>query len=437
MNTPYYERPIPRAIGRWFADAPDGATLPHYVEKFIDEQQRYDAALFNVFSNKHRLTPAELHDLRSAINDECQGWADRVCIEQEVADYVYQVGADNWRNDLRDKARSMYDCHRSGPIGVMPNGTRMIAWNHKCENVRLCPHAAREETQRLAEIYIEGIREWLAESPSRRVQYAVLTVPNYPAGALAEGKRELFTRFSSWRSGIPAIAGALVTQEDPLSARGDWNVHLNVLVMVDGAFDWKAAREAWGANIDFQTVNPGNLMGSVLELVKYATKLTATPSHPEQADWVGDRHDGAPALVQWPHARFLEWYDAQQGFRRTRSYGCLYAIDRRRWNAADAQARYDWLALARTYDETLELNLIYDDWCDFDERTKTLLRSAMRHGERVSLDDVQWFGAVDWDAATRSFSVDLIPGHNFQDWEAIDRQIEPMTPAYLSSPPFQ
>ena len=101
------------------------------------------------------------------------------------------------------------------------------------------------------------------------------------------------------------------------------------------------------------------------------------------------------------------------------------------------QARYDWLALARTYDETLELNLIYDDWCDFDERTKTLLRSAMRHGERVSLDDVQWFGAVDWDAATRSFSVDLIPGHNFLDSYSIDRQLPPMTPAYLSTPPFQ
>ena len=184
MNTPHYQRPIPRSVGRFFAEAPDGATVPHYVEKFIDEQQRYDAALFNVFSNKHRLTPAELQDLRSAINDECQSWADRVCIEQEVADYVYEVGADNWRNDLRDKARSMYDCHRSGPIGVMPNGTRMIAWNHKCENVRLCPHAAREETQRLAEIYIEGIREWLAESPARRVQYAVLTDTNVPAGAL-------------------------------------------------------------------------------------------------------------------------------------------------------------------------------------------------------------------------------------------------------------
>ena len=31
-----------------------------------------------------------------------------------------------------------------------------------------------------------------------------------------------------------------------------------------------------------------------------------------------------PAMLDWPPGCFIEWWDAQQRFRHTRSYGCLF-----------------------------------------------------------------------------------------------------------------
>ena len=41
--------------------------------------------------------------------------------------------------------------------------------------------------------------------------------------------------------------------EDPLNAAyTGWNVHVNVLLLVDSFLNWRAVRAAWGYNIEFK-----------------------------------------------------------------------------------------------------------------------------------------------------------------------------------------
>ena len=84
----------------------------------------------------------------------------------------------------------------------------------------------------------------------------------------------------------------------------------------------------WGANLHIRPVNPGNLTRTVLELVKYATQPVPTKSAEKRVRRTSD----APAMTEWPAEQWIEWWRAQQRFRRTRSYGCLYALDETRWD---------------------------------------------------------------------------------------------------------
>ncbi|OWP47354.1 hypothetical protein, partial [Pseudomonas nitroreducens] len=117
---------------------------------------------------------------------------------------------------------------------------------------------------------------------------------------------------------VGKIAGVLAVQEDPLSALGTWNGHLNLIILVEGPFDYAAFRAEWGFNVEIKEIPLKHLASAFLEVCKYQAKAVS----------MGDKKDGSnqPGMVEWEPALWLEWWRANTGFRRTRSYGVLFGV---------------------------------------------------------------------------------------------------------------
>lgn len=222
-------------------------------------------------------------------------------------------------------------CRQSGVFGSTADGGLVVAWDDKCGIVRLCPDEAANESQRLREAYQPGIMSLIRAGC--RLHKAVFTLPNYPVGRLREGKRHIFKRFRdrimrAQRNGKKRfpVRAALCIQEDPLSARGDWNIHLNVILVCSGFLDYTELREAWGMNLRIGQVPPNYSDGAMAKLwaecVKYAVRTVPEKS----ATKAGEGSTAAPAFIQWPADLAHEWWQAGKGFRRSRAYGELHAL---------------------------------------------------------------------------------------------------------------
>lgn len=228
-------------------------------------------------------------------------------------------------------AERLRDCRKSGVFGSDSAGSLVVAWDSKCGLVRLCPDEAANESQRLRESYEPGLLALVRQGC--RLHKAVFTLPNYPSGRLREGKRYIFKRFRdrimrARKGKAPRfpVRAALVVQEDPLSARGDWNVHLNVILVTSAFLDYGELRAAWAANLDIRPLPP-NYSDSAMaklwaECVKYAVRTVPEKS----AAKAGEGASAAPAFTEWPQALAHEWWQAGKGFRRTRAYGELHAL---------------------------------------------------------------------------------------------------------------
>lgn len=292
--------------------------------------------------------------LQERIEADSTDRARRRQAELELADYIESVAHVHPSSaeyfGLSRLVERMRACRQSGTVGLRPDGGYVVVWDQKCDQVRLCPDEAREETRRVAERYVPFVLSWLREKPTRRLFWLVLTDRNVPTGQLAEGKKAAWERFRShiWKGKyhacplerrgrgyartrrrtmpkFPGVKGALVVQEDPLSAAGDWNVHLNALLLVDGPLDYRELRQEWGRNLEIREVrerDAAGLRAAVAELVKYAALAVPTKSAEKRASG----QTRAPAMVEWPTERWLEWWAAQRGSRRTRSYGVLYGV---------------------------------------------------------------------------------------------------------------
>ena len=280
-------------------------------------------------------------------------------LELQLADYIEQKVLplrifDVYLNKLPERMRS---CRKHGVFGWRPETASLItAWDEKCGLVRLCPHEARADAKRIEQRYLPAIESLIRRN--KRIYFAVFTTPNVAPGNLAAEKKKQFKKFNrlikkrrSGRSRFPII-GALVTQEDPLGARADWNVHLNAFLVCDGWLDFGDLREAWHWDLHIKPLRGSHdaIAAAFRELVKYAAAPVSLKSaeHATRSaaglevstgDLVGQRGagwsdtgtykgaDGMPApppMLDWPAERWIEWSDAQQRFRRTRSYGCLF-----------------------------------------------------------------------------------------------------------------
>lgn len=200
----------------------------------------------------------------------------------------------------------------------------------------LCPDDARDEASRLQRRYVPTLAAW--RNSGKALHYAVFTTPNAPPGKLRAEMVSIVKRFTKiFRRGrgFPEVKGALLTLEAPLAADRDWNVHLNVLLMCDGFLDYEKLRAAWHWNVEIDRVRPNErgeesyedaVRRTLRELVKYPVQAMPTKSEEKRRRRHRDGREPPPAMLEWTEREWSEWYDAHGRFRRTRTYGELYAI---------------------------------------------------------------------------------------------------------------
>ena len=258
---PALGRPQPRELLTWLAACPE-RPIPFWDTRVL-QRRRWNAAVTS--KREGRITRHERAELQASLEVEFGAWNARREAEHALADYIEAIG-----DEYVGIVARLRSCRMSGVVGRKPDGSFIAMWDEKCSLVRLCPDEARTETARVVHTYVPEIRRWVSRRPGRRVYFAVFTAPNAQPGELAVAKRRLFEQFKAWRRrqyeacplvpgqngyqrtrrhrlpAFPQIRGALVVQEDPLSATGGWNVHLNVLLLADDWLDFGEAREVWG-----------------------------------------------------------------------------------------------------------------------------------------------------------------------------------------------
>lgn len=460
----FHRDPIWDAVSSWHHKNPDAGRFPMHILNEVEKLERREDV--RTAHMRVSIDPYQLEEIRSDLDAQAMGWKKHREAEEQLAAYIRDVdAATGWQPLARNGKRSrtlleladdLEHCRRAGAVGLKPDGGTMIAWETKCGQVHLCPDESREETQRLTEFYLPALMDWAKAKPTHRLFYAVFTDHNFRPGQLAAGKKYLFDKFSEWRTYRPhacpvsfvkngygmfeavrsrrqymdapfKLEGALVIQEDPLSANGDWNVHLNAFLMVDGQFDYKVARELWGGNVHFQEINgePGAIRRALLEAIKYSARIVPEKSASKSESAASE----APAMTEWPHLRWLEWWQSQGGFRRVRSYGELYALHGKRWEAMDVKDRVHLCA-----DAEIDYSAAQAAWCDLSDEEKTPLRRAMVHGERLDMSLVEWIGSVSANA-DGSLWVDLIPGNNFSGSSQPKSTSRPISSLFSTGPP--
>lgn len=381
IYAPWYEKKMAR-------DLAVHASREELHRLWAQQQNDQAAELAASAPVTHHIGMDQLVELRDQLQLSLPGREERRAVEHELAEYVAQcaqvVGLDPGMATealLMDEwAKRAKFCRVSGHIGVTGSGRMRVAYDLKCDNSRLCPDEARENVREAAEKYIPAALAWKRLGRWRRIHYGVFTIPNVPIGKLEEGiKRahEMWREFLDtkvdmseddrlrygygkskkqlelWRPAQrkwrevqdeggqpvigpngkprresfyegPGIHGALVQLECPLSAAGTWNIHLNALILVDGKFDYKDVRDAWGFNVELQEVkgDERQLGAAMNELIKYAARHVGEKS----AEKARLGSSEAPPMNAWsPHA-FGEWFKAAHGSRWLRSYGCMFKV---------------------------------------------------------------------------------------------------------------
>lgn len=336
--------------------------MPAYVRSSFDHMDRHAET-----EQTRKATPdqaAQWQRIRCEINQKLDRYKDRRLAELEIARYIEtQVLPLSPQDDkLYKLPGAMRVCHESGIYGIRKNGHPIVAWDAKCDVGCLCPHESREETQRLARRYLS---KFIKQMDNGLIPYyGVFTMPNFQPGNLKRGQRLIYKRFRSLLKKrrpkklgggrLFPIRGALCVMESPLAYDGTWNVHLNVIMLCDGYLDYEKVRRAWHWNVDLQdekemykktenrmrwkTEQTGEpmpeltrervLTQAILELIKYPVKTVSEKNGPKAGGhWQGDIYLDdkgkhlAPPLLHWPAGSFIEWWEAQQRFRRTRTYG--------------------------------------------------------------------------------------------------------------------
>jgi hypothetical protein len=343
----------------------------------------------------------DLSQAHDQLQADLPGYVRRREMEQELADYIERMSLEvdptnihHFRSDSTYSNPGIVDrlrnCRCDRCSYAKPDGGIIHMYDSKCGLDRLCPDEAREATKRVTERYVPEILNFMREKRSHRAFYLVMTKPNFEVGNLYDAKRSLQKDFKSWMTATrpvtqediakglatsrtkklpvwPQIQGALTVQEDPLAAAGDWNVHLNVVLLVDGRIDYKAIRETWGCNVEIRELKgtPGALARTFLEVLKYSAQIVGEKS----ASKMKKGQSGAPAMTEWPHERFLEWWLANKGFRRLRTYGRLYKVNaeeeaNEKMDIADMLASGELIPLGSTSysrDSGVSVDLILDD----------------------------------------------------------------------------
>lgn len=310
----------------WVRRNPHAKELPPFLSHVVNQIERGQGSLDTDSLN---IKDYDIYRIEREIELDTLAKSERHTIRQRLADYIEDNIKENpfYEGIYGETLVKLRTARTTGAVGIDPlSGRHITAWDDKVNCVRICPDEAREETQRLTRKYSPEIFRLLQANPDYRLFYAVYTSPNVPAGKLREGKRRQYRDFSNFHRSAWAkdrIKGSFVIQEDPLATNDkDWNVHLNVIHVVKGRFDYKTVRQKWGYNVEIRQIKgtPEDIAKAFLEVVKYAAKHIGEKSE-------DGRHTKSKGMTSWDFDQFHEWFTAGKGFRRSRSYGCLYRFD--------------------------------------------------------------------------------------------------------------
>lgn len=256
--------------------------------------------------------------------------------EQALADFIeYKVLPMHADQVLEAVPHKLRACRCSGTLARTKEGKILTLWDTKCGLNRLCPDESRNETHRLIERFAPAAEAYLRKHPRARLYSAVFTLPNFPDGKLRSGLLDIYRRFNRLRKKkenkklvFPELLGSVAVVEAPRSARGDWNVHLNALLLTDGYLDYSKLRRHWFFNVEVQRVEgtTAQIVRALKEIIKYSVQITPTKSQ-EKAD---QGKTAAPAMTEWTADAWFEWYRAHNRYRRVRSYGMLFLNAKRR-----------------------------------------------------------------------------------------------------------
>lgn len=310
----------------WMRKNPNATELPPYLTHVVDQIERYDGT---IDESTLSVKDYDIYAIEREIEEDAMAKSDRHMIRQRLAGYLEENIAGNQLREYQyaDVVHKLRTARNTGVVGIDPlSGRHITAWDDKVNCVRLCPDEAREETQRLTRKYAPEIFRLLEANPRWRLFYAVYTQANIDEGSLKEGKRNQYKKFSNFHRSTWAkqrIKGSFVIQEDPLAIDSkSWNVHLNVIHVVEGDFSYKELRHQWGNNVEVRQIKgtPEHISQAFLEVVKYAAKHIGEKSE-------DGKHTKALGMTSWDFDQWHEWFVAGKGFRRSRSYGCLYRFD--------------------------------------------------------------------------------------------------------------
>ena len=230
----------------------------------------------------------------------------------------------------------------SGAVGYsLAKGKTVVYWDEKAGLSRLCPDDAREESQRLSRKVLDPLEACQAAGDT--LHYAVFTTPNVAAGRLRSEMASIMARFrrlilkARYADGspvFPEIKGALCVLEAPLGSQREWNVHVNVILVAGpNGINYQKLRNRWHWNVEIQQLaqGPGVVKGALCELIKYAVAATVAKSAEKATAGNGgggseEKRLPPPPMLDWTGSELLEWLRAMRGFRRTRTYGCLFKI---------------------------------------------------------------------------------------------------------------
>jgi hypothetical protein len=309
-------------FGRTFTDQATGEvhSYAHFAPTALQAQEQLELALPGYSLNHHiRKQLALALEERALVEARSRGYGVK---------YVMRC------------AEQLKQARWSGAVGFsLSKAKNVVYWDTKAGLSRLCPDDAREEAMRLSRKVLDPLEA--LQGDGHALHYCVFTSPNAPAGRL---RREMVSICKAFRDRIlkakhpdgslvfPEIKGALCVLEAPLGSARDWNVHLNVILVVDGYLDYAKLQHRWHWNVeaDKLAVGPGVVKGALCELIKYAVAATVSKSARKAAE-AATLRDGTPRtppppMLEWTGAELLEWLLAMRGFRRTRTYGCLYRL---------------------------------------------------------------------------------------------------------------
>jgi hypothetical protein len=261
----------------------------------------------------------------------------RKLLAQALEERVLPLCNAKWVHNYIDRLRR---ARWSGAVGYsLAKGKSVVYWDDKAGLSRLCPDDAREEAMRLTRKVLEPLEA--LQAAGHALHTCVFTSPNAPPGALRKEMVRICKKFrdrilkAKYPDGslvFPEIKGALCVLEAPLGSARDWNVHLNVILVVQGYLSYEKLQHRWHWNVEADplAVGPGVVKGALCELIKYAVAATVSKSARKAAE-AATLRDGTPRvppppMLEWTGAELLEWLRAMRGFRRTRTYGCLFRL---------------------------------------------------------------------------------------------------------------